>query len=129
MPQVDTERGDRLARTALVVAMGLSAATILLLGRHLTFWSDEIDWLTAYDDFGVRDLLHPHGSHLIATTRVIYEGFPRIFGTSYLPFRILGIICLQAGAVLTFVLIRRRMGPSSRSSRRSSFSSSDLHRT
>ncbi len=110
MPQGDTERGERLARTALVAAMGLSALTILLLGRHLTFWSDELDWLTFGDDFGARSLLTPHGSHLIATTRIIYEGLPRIFGVSYLPFRILGIICLQACAVLVFVLVRRRMG-------------------
>jgi hypothetical protein len=110
MPQGDTERGERLARTALIAAMALSALTILLLGRNLTFWSDELDWLTFGGDFGAGSLLTPHGSHLIATTRVVYEGLPRIFGVSYLPFRILGIVCLQACAVLVFILVRRRMG-------------------
>jgi hypothetical protein len=110
MPRVDSQRGERLAYAGLLTAMVLSALTLLLLGRHLTFWSDELDWLTFRSDFDPQGLLTPHGSHLIATTRVIYEGLPRIFGTSYLPFRILGVICLQAGAVLTFVLLRRRVG-------------------
>jgi len=95
---------------ALVASMVLSALLFLLLGTHMTFWSDEIGWLTATDDFGVRGLLTPHGSHLIAIPRVIYEGLPRIFGTSYFPFRVLAIVALQAGAVLTFVLLRRRVG-------------------
>ena len=74
MPWGDTERGERLARIGLVVAMALSALTILLLGRHLTFWSDELDWLTFGNDFDPRNLLTPHGSHLIATNRVDLRG-------------------------------------------------------
>ena len=110
MPRGDTERAERLARTGLVLAMALSALTILLLGRDLTFWSDELDWLTFGNDFDPGQLLHPHGSHLIATSRAIYEALPRIFGTDYLPFRIVGVACLQACAVLVFVLVKRRMG-------------------
>ncbi len=110
MPSGPTERADRLARVVLVVAMVVSAALILVLGRDLTFWSDELDWLTFAGDFTPAHLLTPHNSHLIATTRVIYEGLPRIFGTDYLPFRILGIVSLQACAVLVFVLVRRRLG-------------------
>ena len=110
MPWVGDERGERLALIVLAAAMALSALSILLLGRDLTFWSDEIDWLTAADDFGLHGLLTPHGSHLIALPRVIYEGLPRTFGTSYFPFRILAIVLLQAGAVMTFVLLRRRVG-------------------
>lgn len=90
--------------------MAASAVTILVLGRDLTFWSDELDWLTFADDFAPAHLLTPHNSHLIATTRVIYEGLPRIFGADYLPFRILGIVSLQACAVLVFVLVRNRLG-------------------
>jgi hypothetical protein len=110
MPRGDTERGERLARTGLVVAMALSALTLLLLGRNLTFWSDELDWLTFGNDFDPGHLLTPHGSHLMATNRAIYEGLPRIFGTDYLPFRVVGIACLQACAVLVFVLVKRRLG-------------------
>jgi hypothetical protein len=110
MPPGSTEREDRLARTILVVAMALSAATLLVGGRHLTFWSDELTWLVFTDDFTPAHLLTPHNSHLIATTRLIYEALPRIFGTDYLPFRIIGIVCLQANAVLLFHLVRRRLG-------------------
>ena len=90
--------------------MAASAVAILVLGRDLTFWSDELDWLTFADDFAPAHLLTPHNSHLIATTRILYEGLPRIFGTDYLPFRILGIVSLQACAVLVFVLVRNRLG-------------------
>ena len=110
MPSGPTERADRLAPVVLVVAMVVSAALILVLGRDLTFWSDELDWLTFAGDFTPTHLLTPHNSHLIATTRVVYEGLPRIFGTDYLPFRILGIVSLQACAVLVFVLVRSRLG-------------------
>ena len=67
MPPGSTEREDRLARTILVVAMALSAATLLVGGRHLTFWSDELTWLVFTDDFTPAHLLTPHNSHLIAT--------------------------------------------------------------
>ncbi len=111
MPSGHSERGERLARIALLIAMAISAATILYANRQLTFWSDELDWLTFRDDFAPAHMLTPHGSHLLATTRVIYEGLPRLFGSSYLPFRILAVLCLQANAVLLFVLVRRRLGP------------------
>lgn len=110
MPPEESERAKRLAMGVLVASMVASALLFLVLGTQMTFWSDEIGWLTATDDFGIRGLLIPHGSHLIAIPRVIYEGLPRIFGTSYFPFRVLAIISLQAGAVLTFVLLRRRVG-------------------
>ncbi|HEU4802703.1 MAG TPA: hypothetical protein VFS73_05955 [Solirubrobacterales bacterium] len=110
MPPGSTERDDRLARIILVVAMAVSAATLLVGGRHLTFWSDELTWLLFADDFTPAHLLTPHNSHLIATTRLIYEALPRVFGTDYLPFRIIGIACLQANALLLFHLVRRRLG-------------------
>ena len=110
MPPGSTERDDRLARIILVVAMAVSAATILIAGRDLWFWSDELDWLTSSDDFLPRHLLFPHGSHLIAIPRVIYEAFPRIFGVDYLPFRVFAVACLLACAAQAFVLIRRRVG-------------------
>ncbi|MFN8112670.1 MAG: hypothetical protein U0R51_05675 [Solirubrobacterales bacterium] len=111
MPSGYDERGGRLARIALVTAMAISAAVILIGGRDLWFWSDELDWLVGFADFAPRSLLTPHASHLLAIPRVIYEVLPRIFGVDYLPFRVLGVICLQANAVLVFHLVRRRMGP------------------
>jgi hypothetical protein len=110
MPPGNSERADRLARATLLVAMAASAATILILGRGLWFWADEVDWLVAGDDFGLRSLLTPHASHLIAIPRIIYEGIPRVFGVDYLPFRILALACLLACAAQAFVLIRRRVG-------------------
>jgi hypothetical protein len=91
--------------------MVLAAITILVLARNLSFWSDEFEWLTFQNDFGLRGLITPHGSHLMATNRVIYEELPRLFGTSYLPFRLLAGVLLFACSALLFVLVRRRMGP------------------
>lgn len=104
------ERGEKLARYGLLGAMVASAVLILILGRNLSFWSDEFEWLTFQDDFGLRGLMTPHGSHLMATNRVIYEGLPQLFGTSYMPFRLLAIAFLFACSALLFVLVRRRMG-------------------
>ena len=111
MPSGSDERGERLARTALAIAMVLSAAVILIAGRDLWFWSDELDWLVGFTDFAPRSLLTPHASHLIALPRAIYELLPRVFGVDYLPFRVLGVVCLQAVALLVFHLVRRRLGP------------------
>ena len=85
MPSGYDERGDRLVRAALVAAMVVSAAVILIGGRDLWFWSDELDWLVALADFAPRSLLTPHAGHLLAIPRVIYELLPRIFGVDYLP--------------------------------------------
>ena len=110
MPSGHTERSERLARTALLIAMALSATTILIGGRDLWFWVDEVDWLVGSDDFTLRSLLTPHASHLIALPRALYEGLPRIFGVDYLPFRIFAVACVLACAGELFVLVRRRVG-------------------
>jgi len=109
-PAFGDERTARLARNALFGAMVVSALAILVLGRSLSFWSDELEWLTFQDDFGIRGLVTPHGSHLMATNRIIYEGLPRLFGTSYMPFRLVAIVLLFACAWFVFVLVRRRLG-------------------
>ena len=103
-------RAERLAVLGLVVAMAVSAITLLVLSRDLAFWSDELDWLTFGDDFAPETLLTPHNSHLIAVPRVIYEAFPGLFGADYLPFRIVSIAAVLACAALFFVLARRRVG-------------------
>ena len=94
----------------LLAAMAVSAVTLFVLSDDLAFWSDELDWLTFGDGFAPETLLTPHNSHLIAVVRVIYEGFPELFGADYLPFRILSIAAVLACAALFFVLARRRVG-------------------
>jgi hypothetical protein len=103
-------RAERLAVLGLLAAMVASAVTLFVLSDDLAFWSDELDWLTFGDDFAPETLLTPHNSHLIALVRVIYEGFPELFGADYVPFRILNIAAVLACAGLFFVLARRRVG-------------------
>lgn len=103
-------RAERLAALGLLAAMVLSATAFLVLGHELTPWSDELDWLTLGDDFTPETLLTPHNSHLIALPRAIYELLPRLFGTSYLPFRLIALVAVLACAALLFILVRKRVG-------------------
>lgn len=103
-------RAERVAIRVLAAAMALSAATIVFLGRSLTFWSDELDWLTGLDGFAPKTLLIPHNGHLIALPRLLYELLPRLFGADYLPFRLLSAAAVLSCCALFFVLVRRRLG-------------------
>lgn len=94
----------------LGAVMLLATVSFLVLGRDLTFWSDELDWLTYGDDFVPSTLLAPHGGNLTALPRAVYELLPRLFGSEYLPFRLVTFAALLAGAALLFVLVRRRVG-------------------
>lgn len=103
-------RAERLAVLGLLVAMAASAVTLFVLSRDLSFWSDELDWLTVGEDFAPETLLTPHNSHLIGVPRVIYEAFPRLFDAGYVPFRLVSIAAVLACAALFFILARRRVG-------------------
>jgi len=105
------ERQERLARTVLAAAMLVSAASVIYLGRNFTFWIDELYWLTFDGNLSPNSLLTPHFDHLIAIPRVVYHVLPGLFGTSYLPFRILDLVAVLTVGALVFGLIRRRLGP------------------
>ena len=94
----------------MVAAMALAATTILYLGRDFGFFSDELDWLDFRATFEPRTLLTPHNGHLIAIPRFIYELLPRLFGDSYLPFRLLALATFLSCVGLFFLLARRRVG-------------------
>lgn len=110
MTRSQSSSADRQAVAVVCAAMVVSAALILFLGRDLYFYSDELDWLTVGGDFSPGTLLLPHNGHLLALVRFIYEALPRIFGTAYLPFRLLALTSLLSCAALLFVLARRRIG-------------------
>ena len=101
---------ERRATLLVGAAMVASAAAILYLGRDLGFFSDELGWLTAGDDFSPETLLTPHNGQLIAMVRFAYEALPRAFGAEYLPFRLLELGALLGCAGLLFALARRRIG-------------------
>ncbi len=94
----------------VVAAMLVSALTVLYLGRDLTFFSDELGWLTFPGGFSPESLLTPHNGHLIAIPRFVYELLPRVFGAEYLPFRIVALVAFLACVGLFFILARRRVG-------------------
>src|SRR4051812_11813102 len=94
----------REAWTALGIAMGIAAAALLWLGADTSFSIDEShyyarlvghgDRLEPYHDLSLGYLFAPHNGHLQVLGRLIYEALFAVFGTAYLPFRIVGVIAV-----------------------------------
>lgn len=101
---------ERRAPLGLAALLAISALFTLILGRDLSFVSDELGWLTFADDLEPGSILTPHNSHLIALPRVLYEVLPQLFGTSYLPFRLAALVAVLACGALFYALARERVG-------------------
>jgi hypothetical protein len=103
---------ERLAALALALAMALAAILILSLSRSNTFFADE---LTIFQRLGagfdLETLLRPHNGHLIAIGNLIYQGAFELTGPDHGLLRVLGVVGLLAASLLTFVYVRRRLGP------------------
>ncbi|HVY79142.1 MAG TPA: hypothetical protein VG898_11605 [Solirubrobacterales bacterium] len=89
--------------------MALAAILILWLGRGTLFWGDELAILIASPHFSLSDALQPHEGHLILTSRVVYQVLFEVFGTSYLPFRLLTVATVLLTVGLFFVYASRRL--------------------
>lgn len=73
---------------AIFVAMAVVAAALTLwLGRDLTFFMDECDFLNARDLSDPVSVLAPHNEHWMTAPLIAYSGVVALFGIgSYLPF-------------------------------------------
>ena len=93
-----------------VVAAVASGVFLLYLGRSLTFWYDEWDFITFSGSAG--DFLRPHNEHWSTLPLLLYRGTFRVAELhSYLPY-LAELIVLHVGAVAgAYVLMRRRLGP------------------
>jgi hypothetical protein len=106
----DRPRSDTAAFVALGLAILASTALCLRETRGSTFGADEYLYFIVNRGFNVKGLLSPHNGNLIAVIRLIYATAFDLFGTSYLPFRILEVAGVGLNSVLVFVLVRRRVG-------------------
>jgi hypothetical protein len=93
----------------LLIALA-SGATLLYLGRSLTFWEDE--WRSIAFDGGPVDYLRPVNQHWSTFPLLLYRATFRVVGLhSYLPYLAQVIVlhlCAVAGA---YALMRNRAGP------------------
>jgi hypothetical protein len=90
--------------------MAISATLGLWLTRGTTFFADELTYFVANRGFDLRALLSGHNGHLIAGTRLIYATVLKLFGSGYLPFRILEVLGVALVSRLFFILAKRRIG-------------------
>ncbi len=95
---------ERLAWLGFAGAASLAAVTILWLGSGVGYSLDEIDTLIRTPGLDLDGTLEPHNGHFIFTTRVTYWAILEVFGTDYLPFRLLTVatVILTAGLFLAY---------------------------
>ena len=85
-----------VARHNVAVFAAISVVAVVLtlwLGRDLTFFMDECDFLNERDPSSLSSLLAPHNEHWMTIPLIAYSGIVAAFGVgSYLPF--LGFLSL-----------------------------------
>ena len=110
---MDHGRESRLNpwRIALVGACLASAATIVGLGRQLTFYNDDWYVLLQRPGLSAHSILLPHDGHLSAILVLIYKGLVAVAGLdSQLPFRLTEAAVVVSLALVVFLYVRRRLG-------------------
>ena len=90
--------------------MALASVWILWLGRGMTFWGDELTWMLESPHLGLNGALQPHEGHLVLVTHLVYKALFELFGTSYLPFRLLTLVTILLTVSLFFTYAARRVG-------------------
>lgn len=102
---------DRIAWAAIAAAMAVAGAAILWMQRGLTYASDAFTWLVFAGTYPLGDLFTPYQGHLMVVPLLVFKALLVLFGTAYLPFRLLGVALILVLAGLMFEYSRRRVGP------------------
>jgi hypothetical protein len=93
------------------VALAAGGAVILLVGRGLTFVSDEWSFITGRLDWDVDAFLRPHNEHLHAVPVLLFKTLFSTIGIAhYLPYRAMVLIAHLLCVVLLFALVRKSRG-------------------
>lgn len=95
---------ERWSWLGFAAAAAVAALTILRLGSGVGYSLDEIDTLIRTPGLDLEGTLEPHNGHFILTTRVAYWAILELFGSDYLPFRLLTVatVILTAGLFLAY---------------------------
>jgi hypothetical protein len=108
----------RNSRLALWLAMALGAALMLWAGRDTTLFSDDVAYYARLTSaaggppqpFGLEYLLAPYAGHLVIAGKLVYELNFAVFGTAYLPLRVLEAALYLSCIALFFALAAPRAG-------------------
>src|SRR5665647_2300387 len=83
----DSRMWPRLIVVALAAASLTMLILLVLVGRWLTFWYDEWDFIFVGPTLAAGSLLTPHVDHLSILPILVYQLLLRLFGLdSYWPF-------------------------------------------
>jgi hypothetical protein len=99
----------RAYRPLLGLAFVASAATILWLNRGTTYWIDSLSWVLLSPDLDLETALRPHEGHFVLVPRLVYKVLLELFGTAYLPLRLVGLAALWACVLAVFAFARKRV--------------------
>jgi hypothetical protein len=99
--------------TLLFVLLAVVACAVLVyLGRGLTFFGDEWEFITARQDLTVQSLFNPHNEHWSLFPVLAYKVLLSVVGLhSYLPYLGLLLTLHVTAVAALFVLLRRLAGP------------------
>lgn len=101
-------KDPRTATGILATASALALVAILWFGRGTTFSGDESSWVAVTPQIDLEVIFTPHGGHLVALSRLIYWPLLEMFGTAYLPFRLLSAAAVLVSVWLLYLYGRRR---------------------
>jgi hypothetical protein len=93
--------------------LALVAFVVLLyLGRALTFFGDEWEFITKRQDLTLQNLLGPHSQHWSLFPVLVYKSLVSVVGLhSYLPYLAMLLLVHMTAVAGLFVLLRRMAGP------------------
>lgn len=77
--------------------------------RDYYFWVD--DWLLIRQSGSVGGIVDHYNGHLSIVILGLYRVLIEVFGFEYVPFRIVGLLCLFSLPVAYYATTRRRLGP------------------
>ena len=99
-------------RAVFTGALVASGVLLLILLSHLSFSSDEWDYLLNRRGFNLDVLLRPHVQHIVLGPVLIYKAILATFGMgSLLPYAVVSTASFLASVALLFEYLRRRVGP------------------
>jgi hypothetical protein len=97
---------------AAVIAFGTVQTAVIFHNHHLGLLGDDYDFLLARQGLSVHTLLQPHNEHLVAVGVLLYRAIFALVGVSTaVPYIALLLVALAACAVLSYVFVRRELGP------------------
>ncbi len=109
----DGGRPPGAPRWALVVfgaAMLVAFVVILILNRGMTQTPDELSFFLTTPTLSPREAVEPYGGQLLLTTRVVYRVLLEVFGSGYLPFRVLAATTVVATVAVFYAYASRAIG-------------------